>query len=290
MVHTAAGAVVFIARREPSTGPGPAATDNDGPEREISPAPPGPEIFPVHSRKNDVSLRAIQGGAAAREVVMTRRFLGCLGLVGVLVACEANPVENNNQNNQNNINNVNNANNINNINNLNNINNINNINNTNNVTRIPPNQNKTEAQALVQLFPDATPERVTSARGEYYVVRDAAQVVVGYGLTATHYGFNAQITTLLGVSADGVTVGLETIDQRESWWSFVPEAWFTQFTGLDTGGITLLPDYNENCYSCSELYTALGVDAVSGATYTSDALIKDAMDGYLHWDEVVSGQ
>mgnify|MGYP000858047841 CR=1 FL=1 len=229
---------------------------------------------------------------------MSRHFLWCLVLVGALVACDGSPAEENNSNvnninninNANNVNNVNNINNINNLNNLNNINNTNNLNNTNNTTRIPANQNKTEAQALAQLFPGGTPEKVTSASGDYYVVRDDAQAVVGYGLTATHYGFNAQITTLLGVTADGLTAGLETIDQRESWWSFIPESWFTEFTGVDTGTITLLPEYDENCHRCSALYDALGVDAVSGATYTSDALIKDAMDGYLHWSEVVPAE
>jgi Na+-translocating ferredoxin:NAD+ oxidoreductase RnfG subunit len=140
------------------------------------------------------------------------------------------------------------------------------------------------------LFPGATPERATSASGEYYLVLDDARAVVGYGLTATHYGFNGEITTLLGVSAAGVTVGLETISQRESWWSFIPESWFLEFIGIPTAEVTLLPGYDQNCYRCAALYEAIGVDAVSGATYTSDALIKDAMDGYLHWDEVVSGQ
>lgn len=171
-----------------------------------------------------------------------------------------------------------------------NLNNSNNINNTNNTNIIPPNQNKTEAQALAQLFPGATAEVATSTSGDYYILRNAQQEVVGYGVADAHYGFNGEVRTLTGISAAGATVGVETISQRESWWSFVPESFFTQFTGILMENVTLLPSYDENCYRCPELYGAIGVDAVSGATYTSDAMIKNVMDGYLHWDEVLSAQ
>ncbi len=169
--------------------------------------------------------------------------------------------------------------------------NTNNLNNTNNITIIPANQNKTEAQALAQLFPGATVEPATSASGNYYVLRDAQQAIIGYGVANANYGFNGEVRTLTGISVAGETLGLETISQRESWWYYVPLTFFTQFKGLLMENVTLLPEYNKNCSpNCSNLYNAIGVDAISGATYTSDAMIKNVMDGYLHWNEILTAK
>ncbi|PKN48051.1 MAG: hypothetical protein CVU59_00645 [Deltaproteobacteria bacterium HGW-Deltaproteobacteria-17] len=174
---------------------------------------------------------------------------------------------------------------------IDNTNNINNTNNTNNITIIPANQNKTEAQAMAQLFPGATIEVATSASGDYYVVRDSQSAIIGYGLANANWGFNGEVRTLTGISAAGETLGLETITQRESWWYYVPLSFFSQFKGILMDNVTLLPGYDKNCSPrCTSVYAAIGVDAISGATYTSDAMIKNVMDGFLHWDEVLSAQ
>lgn len=187
-------------------------------------------------------------------------------------------------------NNINNTNDIIDITDTNDTEDVNNINNTNNTNNIPPNENKTEAQALAQLFPDTTFEVATSASGDYYILRDAQQAIVGYGVANAHWGFNGEVRTLTGISVDGVTEGVETITQRESWWYYVPVSFFTQFKGILMANVTLVPDYDQNCFRCTDLYTAIGVDAISGATYTADAMIKNVMDGYLHWDEVLTAK
>ena len=192
-------------------------------------------------------------------------------------ACDSNDSENKNTNNLNN--NNNNTNNINNINNTNN-----NCNSMNNTNILPHNQNKTESQALAQLFPCMTYEKLSDESGEYYVVYDAGNVA-GYGLVQANWGFNGEVRTLSGISVDGQTVGVDTITQRESWWSYIPESFFQQFSGIPFERVTLLPTYDRNCSPrCTVLYESIGVDAVSGATYTSDAIIKNVMDGYLHYD------
>ncbi|PKN23752.1 MAG: hypothetical protein CVU65_13680 [Deltaproteobacteria bacterium HGW-Deltaproteobacteria-22] len=168
---------------------------------------------------------------------------------------------------------------------------IDNTNNTNNITIVPANENKTEAQAMAQLFPGATFEVATSASGDYYIVRDAQSAIIGYGVANANWGFNGEVRTLTGISAAGETLGLETITQRESWWYYVPLSFFSQFKGIPMENVTLLPGYDKNCSPrCTSVYSAIGVDAISGATYTSDAMIKNVMDGFLHWDEVLSAQ
>lgn len=190
----------------------------------------------------------------------------CFALWGVFYgACDSSDPENENTNNLNN-----------------NINNTNN--NTNNTNILPHNQNKTENQALAQLFPRMTYEKLSDESGEYYVVYDAGNVA-GYGLVQANWGFNGEVRTLSGIAVDGQTVGVETITQRESWWSHIPESFFLQFSGIPFDRVTLLPNYDRNCSPrCTTIYQAIGVDAVSGATYTSDAIIKNVMDGYLHYD------
>ena len=191
----------------------------------------------------------------------------------------------------NNINNTNNINSINNINNVNNINNINNVNNINNIEIIPANQNKTEAQALAQLFPGTTQETADTTSGSYFILKDE-DGVVGYGITKTNYGFNGEVKTLLGISIEGMTRGVQTISEYESWWDMIHLGFFDQFSGISLDQVILQPGYDKNCSpQCDFLYDAVsGVDAVSGATYTSDAIIKNIMDGYLHHDEILSGK
>jgi len=209
-------------------------------------------------------------------------FCWILPLSFVFFGCDSDAV---------NVNNTNDIINTDDINTSDDIDNTNNINNTNNITIIPANQNKTEAQAMAQFFPGATIEEATSASGDYYVVRDAQSVIIGYGVAKANWGFNGEVRTLTGISAAGENLGLETITQRESWWYYVPLSFFTQFKGLLMENVTLLPGYDKNCSpSCTSVYAAIGVDAISGATYTSDAMIKNVMDGFLHWDEVISAR
>jgi Na+-translocating ferredoxin:NAD+ oxidoreductase RnfG subunit len=200
------------------------------------------------------------------------------------------------QNNTNNLNNINNANNLNNTNNTNNINNVNNLNNLNNVEIIPENQNKSETEALDQFFPNAEFETVVVGGNSYYLAKDTVDSSPrGLAIVTSNRGFDGMVTTMTGFSQSGETLGIETITQYESWWYMMGISFFTQFNGILFADITLVEStYDKDCdpYStttCSYLYTNIGdVDAVSGATYTSDAIIKNITDSYIIYDQIVN--
>lgn len=123
----------------------------------------------------------------------------------------------------------------------------------------------------------------------FIAVRDGQ--TVGYAFSGTNYGFDGQVTALTGVTAEAKSIAVAVVSQRESWWYRMGEWFFDQFKGIDLTQITLSPKYSDNCWPCSEMYDAFKpftVDAVSGATYTSNAVTKDVWDAIYLYDEVFS--
>ncbi len=203
-------------------------------------------------------------------------------------SCDDQGDEANNLNNASNVNNTSSTNNTNNTNNTSNTNNTTTLNNLNNTTVITTaaNRNKSAEDAMQKIFPGRTNELELLNEQEVYVARNAEGTIQGVGILTSHYGYNSSIGTMTCIDSAGSTLAVETISQYESWWSMVRESFFDQFDGILFDDVTLLPDYNQSCTPyCSEIYTAIGdVDAVSGATWTSDAIIKNVMDSYLIYD------
>ena len=155
-----------------------------------------------------------------------------------------------------------------------------------------------EKNALEELFPeddtafctDKTPSGV-----DYFIaVREGE--TIGYAFPATNIGFGmrgegAPVTAITGLTSEGVSIGIQITQQNESWWYRMGQWFFDQFKDIDITQITLDPKYNKNCYPCSEMYDAFKpftVDAVSGATYTSNAVTKDVWDAIYLYDELFS--
>lgn len=150
-----------------------------------------------------------------------------------------------------------------------------------------------EKNALEELFPeddtafctDKTPSGV-----DYFIaVREGE--TIGYAFPGSNYGFDGQVNALTGMNREAKSIAVAIVSQRESWWYRMGQWFFDQFNGIDLTQITLDPKYNKNCYPCSEMYDAFKpftVDAVSGATYTSNAVTKDVWDAIYLYDELFS--
>lgn len=147
---------------------------------------------------------------------------------------------------------------------------------------LPSSQNDTLPSEISALFPDAVSVRKTeieAADGPYgdgrfgstYIVRTeiaegAKGVVIGYAIVVTnHNAYNPPLTLAVGITPDGKTTGIHFLELNE-----VPgkgmqadePAFRDQFSGRIVDAFVLNePDEN-------------GVDAISGATVTSKAVVN----------------
>ncbi len=147
-----------------------------------------------------------------------------------------------------------------------------------------------EENALRQLFPNGEmfcTAKTGSGAGYFIAVKDGT--TVGYAFPGSNYGFDGTVEALTAISPEAKSIAVAIVSQRESWWYRLGQWFFDQFKGMVLSDITLSPKYDKNCYPCSDMYEAFKpyeVDAVSGATYTSNAVTKDVWDAFYLYDEV----
>ncbi len=148
-----------------------------------------------------------------------------------------------------------------------------------------------EKNALESLFSGSGMEFCsdkTVSGAAYFVARRDGETI-GYAFPASHYGFDGPVVALTGMTTDAKSIAVSIVSQYESWWFRMGQWFFDQFKGIDITKIALYPKYDDNCWPCSEMYDAFSpytVDAVSGATYTSNAVTKDVWDAFYLYDEV----
>jgi|GEM_PF-1506188 len=150
-----------------------------------------------------------------------------------------------------------------------------------------------EKNALEELFPeddtafcaDKTPSGV-----DYFIaVREGE--TIGYAFPGSNYGFDGQVVALTGMTVEAKSIAVAIVSQRESWWYMIGQWFLDQFKDIDITQITLDPKYSDNCWPCGEMYDAFKpytVDAVTRATYTSNAVTKDVWDAIYLYDELFS--
>jgi len=165
------------------------------------------------------------------------------------------------------------------------------------VSKYPENLSTKEISALDALFPNAARFlKGTSDGRNYYRAEDDKGVVIGYVFESSHRGFDGNIVNYLGMTPDGKSIALETVKQVESWWYRIGDAFFEQFKSMQIGKISLTPAYDDNCYymgsnRCDDMYDLFGdysVDSWSGATVSTDAMIKNVLDGFYSFDKLPS--
>ena len=149
-----------------------------------------------------------------------------------------------------------------------------------------------ERTALDTLFPEEGTvfcAGVTGSGVGYFIAVRKGETI-GYAFPASNYGFDGPVQTLTGMLPDANSIAVAIVQQHESWWGMLGQWFFNQFSDIDITKITLSPKYDENCsYSCTEMYDNFApyeVDAVSGATYTSNAVTRDVWDAFYLYDEL----
>lgn len=126
-----------------------------------------------------------------------------------------------------------------------------------------------QAAAFEVLPSDALPETVTAA----YAGLDGAGHVVGYVFTAQGRGFDGDITVMAAIDPTGVIVQVATIDVTSE----------TKTLGGQTADAGYTGQYIGQDSSLS------AVDAISGATITSDAYEGCVRDCFAAFDAVKGG-
>lgn len=160
---------------------------------------------------------------------------------------------------------------------------------TNPPEQFPDGTSSTEKNYLLSLYGDASYFKTDTIDGrKYFSAFDADNNLLGYAIESAHRGFDGNILNLVGFTAAGDCISVHTLEQRESWWNRIRSWFFEQFEGINIDSVTLSPPYNENCYlNCDNMYLLFNehnVDAVTGATVTSDAIIKNVLDGFYSFD------
>ncbi len=150
-----------------------------------------------------------------------------------------------------------------------------------------------EKTALQKLFSEDDTVFCTAKTpgGVSYFVAVREEETIGYAFPGSNYGFDGQIVALTGMTVEAKSIAVAIVSQRESWWYMIGQWFFDQFKEIDITQITIDPKYSDNCWPCTEMYDAFKpytVDAVSGATYTSNAVTKDVWDAIYLYDEVFS--
>ena len=126
-----------------------------------------------------------------------------------------------------------------------------------------------QAATFEALSSDALPETITAA----YVGLDDAGEAVGYVFTAKGRGFDGDITVMAAIDPTGVIVQVATIDVTSE----------TKTLGGQTANASYTDQYTGQDSALA------GVDAISGATITSEAYEGCVRDCFAAFDAVKGG-
>lgn len=131
---------------------------------------------------------------------------------------------------------------------------------------------ESEASVLASIFGEAVEFLAALFETRRYFEAWSDSALAGAAFVGFGYGFDGEVITVTGFDMSGTTISLKVLSQWESWWFAVESSpgFFEQFSNLDVSKLD--PDTRD-----SGPYT---IDAVSGATYSSRAV----MDGF--WDSV----
>ena len=126
-----------------------------------------------------------------------------------------------------------------------------------------------EAATFEAVTSDALPETITAA----YEGLDEAGKTVGYVFTAKGRGFDGDITVMAAIEPGGTILHVATIDVTSETKTLggqtASESYTSQYAGQDA--------------------SLAGVDAISGATITSDAYEGCILDCFAAFDAVKGG-
>lgn len=126
-----------------------------------------------------------------------------------------------------------------------------------------------EAASFEPIESDALPETITAA----YVGLDGAGESVGYVFTAKGRGFDGDITVMAAIEPGGTLLNVATIDVTSETKTLggqtASESYTSQYIGQDA--------------------SLAGVDAISGATITSEAYEGCILDCFAAFDAVKGG-
>lgn len=154
--------------------------------------------------------------------------------------------------------------------------------------KFPAGTTQKQKDSLSQLFPDATHfETGTSDGRKYFTAKDSGDKVLGYAFESSVQGYQSMITNHTGINAAGTSIKVNTLAQSDSFWSYMTQTFFDQFKGIEISKIKLSPKYDPNCFPCKEMYDLFNdykVDAVSGATYTSNAITRNVLNAFYSFD------
>lgn len=153
-----------------------------------------------------------------------------------------------------------------------------------------------ERDAMKLLLPNAASfQKIGDSNGDYIMAKSDANEALAYGFIAENTGYNDVIRTLTAIDKDGKSVGVEVLYQQETpyFWSKLNADFFQQLIGIPVNSVTLDPVYDRNCNyqtaPCTDLYkrfTENQIDAATGATVSSDAVVKDFIDAYYQYDKL----
>lgn len=136
--------------------------------------------------------------------------------------------------------------------------------------RIAENSRTRLEQAVLEVVPRAAAsESITMAGGPMYRVRDSGGAVCGWAAAAESRGFQDRIRLMVGLSADGRQItGVTILESSETpgLGDRIQQAGFRgQFAGKSTA--------DSLTRTRPGVSVAAGVDAITGATISSDAVI-----------------
>lgn len=136
-----------------------------------------------------------------------------------------------------------------------------------------------ENSARAALFPDAASfSNEKNVGGETYVeALDAAGQVLGYTFTTKAKGYGGDVQVMTGVTADGTVANIEILDVSNETPGLGQNAKKDSFKAQFAG------KQGEIGVSTASKAAANGVDALTGATYTSKAVaaaVNQALDLY----------
>lgn len=120
--------------------------------------------------------------------------------------------------------------------------------------------------ALATIFPNADNIEAVIDGGETHFIAELDSEVLGYAFLTSSYGFYGDITSLTGIDFDRMSIRTHVTEYfMYEWIDFLDRSFYEQFRCIDLNEVDIKTrDWGS--------YT---VDAVSGATYTSEAVIQN---------------
>lgn len=112
----------------------------------------------------------------------------------------------------------------------------------------------------------------------YWEARDPDRRRIGFWFQAANFGYRSNIEGLLAVSDAGLVEGFAVTAHAETlfFWLLIPQDWFEAFAGLDAAQMDV----------AARDFGPYSIDAVSGATVSSEAVIQDVWDGLNTFEQV----